>query len=527
MSSITVAIWMVTYNHEAYIEQAIRSVMQQQTHFNFKLFIGEDCSTDNTKSICEQLQKEFPDHIELILNQENLGSTKNAIHTYIRCFESNPTYIALLEGDDYWRDPLKLQKQVDFLEANTGFTFSMTRFLALRPDESLIDENDHFFKEDLDIVYDFDMFTKGWFGGTLTLVFRASVMDLELFNKYQYFRDVHLYTELLKQGPGNCQNFVSAVYRIHDQGQHNALSALERGKIAVLCYKELYFKNTEIPQLKIKYRYFHRSYIKELLLQKQYFNAFKQSFLFGVYMKDTNFVISNWKRIVKQLFRPRRIWFFKILKQKVFGKPKAQQFLGSQHYWEARYRADKNSGSGSYGRLAHFKADVLNAFVKEHDIQTVMEYGCGDGHQLSLANYPNYIGVDVSPKALELCTTRFGDDSSKVFYLMEDEASKPIKAELTLSLDVLYHLIEDEVFEAYMNRLFQTSTQYVIIYSSNYDEQVVAHVRCRTFTNWIAAHVSQDWELMEHIKNKYPFDKNNPEHTSMSDFYIYKKTNPR
>ena len=299
MPSITVAIWMVTYNHELYIEQAIRSVMQQQVNFPLKLIIGEDGSIDRTRSICERLKNEFPESIELVGNSTNLGSTKNALQIYEKCFELQPTYIALLEGDDYWTDPLKLQKQVDFLEANKAYTFSMTRFLALDTHGDLTDENVGFFHDDSDVVYDFNMFTKGWFGGTLTLMFRTSVVSVEIFNRYTYFRDIHLYTELLKKGLGICQNFVSGVYRMHDQGQHTSLSELQQAKVAVNCYRELYLMHPDIGALKIKYRYFQRRYIKELIFQKHYLSAFKHSFLFGLKMKDLNFIISNWKRILK------------------------------------------------------------------------------------------------------------------------------------------------------------------------------------------------------------------------------------
>ncbi|RKE97993.1 glycosyltransferase family 2 protein [Ichthyenterobacterium magnum] len=123
-SSLTVAIWMVTYNHEAYIKQAIESVLMQKTNFNYKLFIGEDCSTDKTAEICKQLKKRYPDKIYLILNQKNLGPSKNAKQIYDLCLKSDAKYIAMLEGDDYWTDPLKLQKQIDFLKKNDSFSGS-------------------------------------------------------------------------------------------------------------------------------------------------------------------------------------------------------------------------------------------------------------------------------------------------------------------------------------------------------------------------------------------------------------------
>lgn len=521
-------VYMITYNHEPYIEQAITSVMTQKTDFKFKLYIGEDCSTDKTRAICKTLKNKYPDKIELYLNAANLGSQKNALQMYSLTYESGAEYIAMLEGDDYWTDPLKLQQQVDFLDTNPEYSLSFTRF-KVKKDQSLDLEDDKYgpyFTNEKFIVFDFDKFTKGWYGGIPTLVFRASSFGLDLISKYQYFRDIHLFTELLKVGKGVCLSFYSAVYRIHEGGIHSSATLIERAKIASLCYEELYFNNREIPQLKIKYRYFHRSYIKELLLLKHYFKAFEQSFLFGLYMRDLNFVISNWKRILKKILSIRKVWIFKKLKNKISRKHPKKKFLSSQQYWEQRYRSNKNSGSGSYGRLADFKADVLNSFVKAHSIQTVIEYGCGDGNQLSLADYPNYIGFDVSQKALGLCKERFKDDQSKSFHHMDDLNGKGAKAELVLSLDVLYHLVEDDVFDAYMELLFSSSTNYVIIYSSNYDEQAVAHVKNRVFTKWVGAHVSQEWELVKHIKNKYPFDKHNPDHTSMADFYIYKKIKP-
>lgn len=79
------------------------------------------------------------------------------------------------------------------------------------------------------------------------------------------------------------------------------------------------------------------------------------------------------------------------------------KFTNSKSYWESRYQKGGNSGFGSYGRLAKFKAEVLNDFVAKNSIQSVMEFGCGDGNQLKLAVYPKYIGLDVSPKAIKRC----------------------------------------------------------------------------------------------------------------------------
>jgi 2-polyprenyl-3-methyl-5-hydroxy-6-metoxy-1,4-benzoquinol methylase len=197
--------------------------------------------------------------------------------------------------------------------------------------------------------------------------------------------------------------------------------------------------------------------------------------------------------------------------------------VSSKMYWKIRYACGGNSGAGSYNRLAEFKAEIINDFVKKHNIQTVMEFGCGDGNQLSLGQYPQYMGFDISKTAIKHCKKRFKNDSTKTFAPMNEYANDK-KAELVLSLDVIYHLIEDKVFEEYTDRLFNASTKFVIIYSSNSDGETTYHVKSRKFTSYIEKNI-KGWNLLEHIPNKWPFDKNDPDNTSGADFYIYSIVN--
>ena len=113
----------------------------------------------------------------------------------------------------------------------------------------------------------------------------------------------------------------------------------------------------------------------------------------------------------------------------------AKEFGGSDDYWKARYEVGKNSGAGSYNRLAEFKAEILNQFVREQGVETVLEYGCGDGNQLKLVNYPSYIGFDISPMAISLCNSAFAEDDTKSFREMTAYAGET--AQLALSLDVV------------------------------------------------------------------------------------------
>lgn len=197
----------------------------------------------------------------------------------------------------------------------------------------------------------------------------------------------------------------------------------------------------------------------------------------------------------------------------------SKPFNGSEDYWITRYRDGGNSGAGSYNRLAEFKADVLNDFVASHAIRDIIEFGCGDGNQLTLARYPSYLGLDVSPDAIERCSRRFANDVSKSFMLVHDYAGQT--AQLALSLDVIYHLTENEVYDTYMHTLFGAARDYVVIYSSDKDdpEMLSAHVRHRQFSQWVRAN-APGWRLLRHIPNRYPYTGDN-DTGSLADFYIY------
>ena len=196
-------------------------------------------------------------------------------------------------------------------------------------------------------------------------------------------------------------------------------------------------------------------------------------------------------------------------------------FNGSQDYWERRYQTGGHSGSGSYGELAQFKADALNAFVAEHNIQTVIEHGCGDGNQLTLAKYPQYVGYDVSDRALEMCRQQFEGDDTKRF--VHNDQYDGEQAELAMSLDVIYHLVEDAVFDAYMQRLFASATRFVAIYSSDADEPYTpgSHVRQRKFSDWIEKH-QPPFKLLSVVENRHPF-RGEVKTGSMSDFFYYER----
>lgn len=195
---------------------------------------------------------------------------------------------------------------------------------------------------------------------------------------------------------------------------------------------------------------------------------------------------------------------------------------GSENYWKRRYAAGGDSGAGSQGKLARFKADVVNEFVEQNRIASVIEFGCGDGAQLGLARYPRYRGYEVSPVALSRCREMFRLNPSMSFRLMRDYAGE--RADLALSLDVIYHLVEDRVFERHMTRLFDSAARYVIVYSSDSDEQrenQQPHMRHRRFSAWVERNRAE-WTLERHIPNPHPHRGEDRE-GSLADFFIYRK----
>lgn len=207
-----------------------------------------------------------------------------------------------------------------------------------------------------------------------------------------------------------------------------------------------------------------------------------------------------------------------ILFSNVFRFPK-----DSASYWNDRYSRGGTSGKGSYGDLAEFKAEVINDFVENNYVETVIEFGSGDGNQVSLMRYDRYVGFDVSLESIKICRGMFEGDVSKRFELYDDYQGE--RADLSLSLDVIYHLVEDSVYKDYMEKLFYSSDRFVIIYSSNVESDSVAltlpHVKHRKFSSWVE-HNFPEWRLVKYIPNKYPYSNGDGE-GSFADFFIYSK----
>ncbi len=130
-SEIVVTIRCITYNHEPYIRQCLNGFVMQKTNFKFEAIVHDDASTDGTAAIIAEFAKKYPDIIKPLYETENQYSKRDGSLQRIMNAHMHGKYIAYCEGDDYWIDPLKLQKQVDFLETNPEYVLCYTDFNIL------------------------------------------------------------------------------------------------------------------------------------------------------------------------------------------------------------------------------------------------------------------------------------------------------------------------------------------------------------------------------------------------------------
>lgn len=193
--------------------------------------------------------------------------------------------------------------------------------------------------------------------------------------------------------------------------------------------------------------------------------------------------------------------------------------FSSSNYWQSRYEKGGTSGIGSYGKLADFKAEVVNDFIKRHKIKSVLDFGCGDGNQASLLDVDRYLGLDVSEEAVDICVRKLKGDFSRKFGLYSQPCIYSV--DMTMSLDVIFHLVEDSVYKQYMKDLFNCARRFVCVYSSNTNEQTERqgeHMKQRRFTD----DVDDKWRLIKRIENKYPYNPLDGS-GSLADFYFFKR----
>ncbi len=230
---------MCAYNHEKYIGQAIRGVMKQQTNFKYRLIIGEDCSTDNTRKIIKKYLAKYPSKIEVLFHDKNVGAYENSNALFKKC---TAKYIALCDGDDFWTDKNKLQKQVDFLEKNPAYSFCFHDvFFKIR--------NKKYRNYQWDAPVDSginDLLKKGNYIVSVSILYRNHPDMLLFFQKFPDapLGDYLLYVCAAQRGKIRFLRDRMAVYRVHTGGTWSQLG-LENAFLKSLLVLEMLYDELE------------------------------------------------------------------------------------------------------------------------------------------------------------------------------------------------------------------------------------------------------------------------------------------
>ena len=218
MTNPLVSIVCITYNHEPYLCQALDGFLMQRTTFPVEIILAEDCSTDGTRAICEEYAKRYPGKIRYIWSETNVGAVANER----RAMEAaQGKYIAFCEGDDYWTDADKLQRQVDFMESHPDYSVCWHRCKHL-----LVENGDMHEDQCAEILpdgaegidIDLNLYFSHWYTQPLTMVFRSDCLDLDYMLCYKYYRDTHQIYHLLKNGKGYLFAFEGGVRTVHSGG---------------------------------------------------------------------------------------------------------------------------------------------------------------------------------------------------------------------------------------------------------------------------------------------------------------------
>ena len=297
MERPTLSIYVPTFNHEHYIVQALDSILMQETSYTYEVLVGEDCSTDNTRAVLKEYEKQHPGKLQVFYREQNMRKQGNAVGNSgdlrSRC---RGKYIIALEGDDYWTDPCKIDKQIRFLEEHPDYIAVAHNCFVVDHDSSRKDE---VYPQCTDTEYTFDHFARDIMPGQLTTVMLRNVYhddryDTSLLNRRIVPGDRLIYFWLLSNGKIHCiQEEMSAYRHVTNQGSsfsatskyhfatYETLYAIfmeyareQNNKEALLCAERLYFRNLRVGSvfgqcsLKDSLRYFRkiRNKAKVLLL---------------------------------------------------------------------------------------------------------------------------------------------------------------------------------------------------------------------------------------------------------------------
>jgi len=293
MNKPLLSISMITYNQDKYISEAIEGVLIQKTDFIIRLFITDDNSLDNTAKICQEYANKFPDLIDFESFSENKGMMANWIYNLNKCSKSGAKYIAICEGDDYWTDPLKLQKQVDFLEANPEYSLCFHNAKIIY--ENKREKSRLFCKLEKNIFDLYDVIERNWFIPTQSIVFKRSYLN-NIPEWFGYIFNGDLALQLLLAAKGNFYylNEVMSVYRKHATGISSKYlnSNIKLKIIEVLIYTNQYLHFEYNKPIQKRINTLRGELYKSLLYERKLFNR----------LLSIDFYLFKLKSLAKKIF---------------------------------------------------------------------------------------------------------------------------------------------------------------------------------------------------------------------------------
>ena len=276
---LTVSVCMITYNHEKFITQAIISVLEQECEFEIELILMDDYSTDSTSEVINSLLENHPksSRVKYIRHEKNIGVIPNFIQALKKC---NGKYIALCDGDDYWIDPLKLQKQVNFLNSNNNYIacFHNAKIINQKKEEI----NYHEWSSNKDINHEDIIMNGGGIFPTAALVYR-NVLNSDSFLLNTKSGDSILAFSLVGLGQFYFFKEFMCVYRKHDEGVYTSLS-FEPEKRLEDIISNIYLLSNFRKTSKIKLRKYYNKAIRKQL--QRISNSFGLRFILSLTLRN-------------------------------------------------------------------------------------------------------------------------------------------------------------------------------------------------------------------------------------------------
>ncbi|MFC5283210.1 glycosyltransferase family 2 protein [Pedobacter alpinus] len=249
-----VSVCMITYNHEKFIQEAIEGVLMQETTFDFELIIANDCSTDRTHDVIEELIQSHPKGylIRYFNHETNLGMMPNAFFALEKC---DGKYIANCEGDDYWTDPSKLQKQVDFLEVNKDYIISCHNAIIIDNENNVISPAKLPLSQQRDFMSVELMKITPIL--TLTAVYRNKLNDLPDILKNSPNGDTAIFSYLGQFGKSKYHHDIkNCVYRVHEGGVWSTKSQSIKHRMQLKTFANLakYYKINTYKEVSLHFQ---------------------------------------------------------------------------------------------------------------------------------------------------------------------------------------------------------------------------------------------------------------------------------